>query len=133
MNKAKVKLHSKSIAQYDLLGNYIRKFKSANEAARITNDSQGNISAVALGKRNYSGKYQYAYIEDNVIPIRKAVEKVENFQKEVLQLDIKSDKIIMEHKSISDAAKAVCGSQSNISACIKGKRKTAYGYLWAFK
>jgi len=28
------------------------------------------------------------------------------------------------------AARAVNGSQSNISACINGRKKSAYGYKW---
>jgi hypothetical protein len=44
----------------NLNGKYLRTFKSASEAAPAVNDSQNNISPVARGKRNYSGKYQYA-------------------------------------------------------------------------
>ncbi len=133
IEKAELKLHSKSIAQYDLNGKYIRTFKSASEAARVSNDVQGNVSAVASGKRGYSGKFQYAYIENSKIPTKSIVVKANNISKRVLQLDKISGQVLAEYKSIGEAAKVVSGSQPNISACINGRKKTAYGYKWVFK
>ncbi len=130
---AEKKLHSKPIAQYDLNGNYIQTFDSASAAARATNDKQGNVSSVAIGKRKYSGCYQYAYIEKGEIPKKHSVNKSDNISKKVLMLNSSSGKILAEFESISSAAKTVLGSQSNISACINGKKKTAYGYNWKLK
>nr|WP_315186876.1 NUMOD1 domain-containing DNA-binding protein [uncultured Flavobacterium sp.] len=130
---AKRKLHSKPIAQYDLNGNYIRSFVSASEAARVMNDLQSNISTVAIGKRNYSGKYQYAYIENGNVPLKNPVEISDNISKEVLQLSVDTDEIITKFSSVGIAAKAVKGSQSNISACMNGRKKTAYGFKWRSK
>jgi len=133
INEAKIKLHSKPIAQYNLNGKYIRTFKSASEAARFSNDAQGNISAVARGKRKYSGNYRWAYIEKGVIPKMEPVVKADNVSKKVLMLNKETCEILREFESVGTATKAVNGSQSNISACINGRKKTAYGYLWKFK
>jgi hypothetical protein len=133
IEEAKLKLHSKPIAQYDLNGKYLRTFKSASEAARLANDAQGNVSAVASGKRNYSGKYQYAYIDNGKIPTKEAVMKADNVSKCVLQFDKISGQFLAEYESVGEAAKAISGSQPNISACINGRKKTAYGYKWKFK
>lgn len=133
IEEAELKLHSKPIAQYDLNGKYLRRFKSASEAARASNDAQGNVSAVASGKRSYSGKYQYAYIDNGKIPTKTAIIKADNISKFVIQLDKITGQILAEHESIGAAAKAVSGSQPNISACINGRKKTAYGYKWKFK
>lgn len=130
---AKRKLHSKPIAQYDLNGNYIRSFVSASEAARVMNDLQSNVSTVAIGKRNYSGKYQYAYIENGNIPLKNPVKISNNVSKEVLQLSVETDEVIAKFSSVGIAAKAVNGSQSNISACMNGRKKTAYGFKWRSK
>lgn len=130
---AKRKLHSKPIAQYDLNGNYIRSFVSASEAARVMNDLQSNVSTVAIGKRNYSGKYQYAYIENGNIPLKNPVKISNNVSKEVLQLSVDTDEVIAKFSSVGIAAKAVNGSQSNISACMNGRKKTAYGFKWRSK
>ncbi len=133
IDDAYVKLHSKPIAQYDLNGRYIRSFKSASEAARAANDAQGNVSLVANGKRKYSGEFQYAYIDNGKIPPKHPVNKADNFSKIVLQLDKTTGVIVEKYESVGAAAKAVSGSQSNISACINGRKKSAYGYQWAFK
>lgn len=130
---ANKKLHSKPIAQYNLNGNYIRSFESASEAARVMKDSQGSISSVAVGKNNYTGKYQYAYIESGIIPIKKPVKIADNISKEVLQLSVDTEEVIAKFSSVGIAAKAVNGSQSNISACINGRKKTAYGFKWRSK
>jgi hypothetical protein len=132
MEDALKKQHSKEIAQFDLDGNFIRVFKSASEAARIEKDSQSNISSVALGKRNYSGKYQYAYLKNGQIPILKPTMISENKPKKVLQLDMSTNEIISEFESVGIAAKKINGSQSNLSACLNGRKKSAYGYKWRF-
>lgn len=133
IERAELKLHSKPIAQYDLNGKFIRTFKSASEASRIVNDAQGNVSAVASGKRNYSGKYQYAYLVKGKIPKMASILRANNQSKCVLKLDKSTNKILAEYKSILNAAKSITGSQSNISACLNGRKKTAYGYKWKFK
>ena len=133
MDEALVKLHSKPIAQYNLKGIYLRSFESASQAARSVKDYQSNISAVAIGKRKYSGKYQYAFIQNGKIPIKHSVKNINNVSKSVFKLDKISGEIIAEYESVGSAAKDVFGSQSNISACINGRKKTAYGYKWAFK
>lgn len=59
--------------------------------------------------------------------------RANNVSKSVLQLDKISEQILAEYESVGAAAKAVSGSQPNISACINGRKKTAYGYKWEFK
>jgi NUMOD1 domain len=133
IDQVKIKLHSKPIAQYNLQGKFIRSFNSASAAAREVNDTQGNISAVARGKRNYSNGFQYAYIKNGRIPTKSPINLADNFSRAVIQLDMESGKIVAEFQSVGTAAKAVSGSQSNISACINGRKKSAYGYNWKFK
>lgn len=55
---------SKAVYQYDLSGNFIAKYSSTKEAARILGKSQGNISSAANGKRKtaYGYKWSYDYI-----------------------------------------------------------------------
>lgn len=52
--------------------------------------------------------------------------------KKVLQLSL-DDQIIREFPSMKQAAEAVKGNRSHISACCKGKRKTHLGYKWKYK
>ena len=53
--------------------------------------------------------------------------------KRVNQINIKDNNIINTFNSISEAAKLLnIRSESCISDVCRGKRKTAYGYKWAF-
>ncbi len=51
--------------------------------------------------------------------------------KHILQLD-KEGNVIMEHNSIEEAAKFVGKKRSNISCCLTGISKTAYGFQWKY-
>ena len=48
-------------------------------------------------------------------------------------LQLKDGEVIAEHSSVTDAAKAVNGLASKISAVCKGKRKTHAGFAWEYK
>lgn len=129
----RTKDHSKQVAQYDLDGNFIQIFKSTAEASRNTGIEQANISTVARGVRSYAGNFQWAYLEKNEIPNRGKVSIKDNISKRVLQLEKSTKSVIRIFESVGEAAKFVNGNQSNISACINGRKKTAYGYLWKFE
>lgn len=122
--------HSKKVAQYDLEGNFIKTFKSTAEASRITGIEQSNISTVARGLRSYAGKYQWAYLDKNGYPEKTKVVISENIPKRILQLDKSTKAVLNVYDSVGEAAKMVNGNQSNISACINGRKKSAYGYFW---
>jgi hypothetical protein len=51
--------------------------------------------------------------------------------KKCLQKDLKGN-IINIYDSISEASRAINGSNSNICRVCKGYRKQAYGYLWEY-
>jgi hypothetical protein len=52
---------SKQVEQYDMNGNLLNTFKSANDAHRITGLSQGHISECCRGEiKQYNG-YKWKY------------------------------------------------------------------------
>jgi group I intron endonuclease len=56
----------------------------------------------------------------------------EKHSKAIIQLD-KDNNIIAEFKSIDEAAKSnIKFKRSNISCCLTGRVKRAYGYLWKY-
>lgn len=55
-----------------------------------------------------------------------------NKSKPVIKLDFDGN-IVGEYDSITQAAKSVKGSASNIKYCIEGKFKTAYKHHWKYK
>lgn len=62
--------------------------------------------------------------------IRKAQGGLAN-GKRVGQFDLKNN-FIKEYPSASEASRLNSFSQGNISACCRGKRKTASGYIWRY-
>jgi len=58
----------------------------------------------------------------------------EKISKPILQLDTQNN-IIKEFKSIKEALEFLSKSTSNscITACLKGRQKTAFGYVWKYK
>ena len=54
---------SKPIIQYDLKGNYIKKWESATKAEENLNICRANIWKCCVGERNHAGGYKWQYIE----------------------------------------------------------------------
>ena len=52
--------------------------------------------------------------------------------KRVAQLNTNTGEIINIYMSMSEAAKAIDGDETNISKVCRGKRPMAYGYSWRF-
>ena len=50
----------------------------------------------------------------------------------VVQIDMKTGKVIAHHQSISAGARAVGGFQQNVAQALSGRNRTAYGYAWRF-
>ena len=53
-------------------------------------------------------------------------------RKEIVQYSLDGDELTI-FNSITEAARAIGGGTSRISACCKGERKSAYGYRWKYK
>lgn len=54
---------SKKVAQYDMEGNLIQIYKSANDAKRILGYSQGHISEVCRGEKQHYKGFIWKYVE----------------------------------------------------------------------
>lgn len=48
----------------------------------------------------------------------------------IAQLDKETREIVGLYPSVKDAADELCVTPQHIHACLKGKIKTAYGYIW---
>lgn len=65
MSQIKKKKNSgKAIIQYDLKGNYIKRWKNASEAGRTLNIRANKISACCNKKRNKTGGYKWRFAAD---------------------------------------------------------------------
>lgn len=56
----------------------------------------------------------------------------EAVKKPILQIDKKTNEIVVKWKSATDIEKELGYCNSAICHCCKGKQKTAYGYIWRY-
>jgi hypothetical protein len=130
-NISKGKSHP--IEQYDVNGKFIKLWDSRREIIeilKITNNAIGNHLS---GRSNTTGGFVFKY---KVKPSRKVGKKPKGFgdkiTKKIIQLN-KQGEFIKEWSSQKIAGKKLNIIPSDISACCRGKQKTAGGYIWKFK
>lgn len=117
----------KSIIQYDLQGKQIKKWKSLKEASLFYNIKPGDISCCCSGKQKTAGGFRWQF--EN-IPL--SLDITHNNSKPIYQCDLDRN-VINEWKSSKQAATMLGIDQGNIITCIKGRQKTAGGFLWLYK
>lgn len=85
-----------------------------------------SVPKLVLNCYNTAYGYIWRYIDDNDYSYKHKSEKV------ILQIDIKTNKIINKFESITKAAKFVNVSISSISAALTGKSKTCKNFIWKY-
>ena len=132
------KTYSKEVNQYDTSGKFIKTWESAAQIEQELGYNAQNIGKVCLEKLltayDFIWKFNNGSI-DNIIPIeskqgkqsKKGINSIA-----VLQYS-KDGTFIKEFPSIKAAEEDLNIEHSNISACAKGKRKTAGGFIWKYK
>lgn len=122
---------SKKILQYNLNGEFLKEWDSITEASNFYNIPISGISQCCQGITKSAHKYIWRYKTPN-FPL-----KISNYTKQyryvpVLQYNLQYV-FIKEYKSLTDASQKTNINISYISDCIRGKRKTAGGYMWKIK
>ena len=121
----------KSILQFDLEGNFIKKWESYTQAYDVLKN-QG-ISKAARGEHLQASNYIWCYEKDYTSKlILDKVYKIKDSTIPVLQFDINMN-FINEYSSIQNASKHLNKKPAAICECCKEKRKTAYGFIWKYK
>lgn len=118
----------KPLLQYDLEGNFIKRWNISSRAMKQTQYPNAHGAANPNSKNKTIYGYIWRYEEGNKIPnkINKFINT--SFQK-IIQLDKNGNEIkIWDNQTI--AAKEIGISTQAISQCAKGKSKTAGGYKW---
>lgn len=121
------------VLQFDLDGNFIRKFNSIKEASLETKAQASSISKVCNNEYKSANGFLWCYESD----VDKIKDKVKNKRKTnkkiVYQYDYNKN-LINIHDSITSAAKAVSAkSASTISSLCNKGGGNGYGYYWSFE
>ncbi len=119
------------ILQYDLEGNFIREWSSQKEASIILNIRRNTINNCLrkVSKQGHGYLWLYKNDEDACEKIKPIIN---NQLKPVIQHDLDGN-FINEYKSIIEAERQTKIRNTNICACVKGKTRTAGGFIWKYK
>lgn len=95
-------------------------------------DSKGNKDWGGYKKRLSESLKKYEKTEEHK---RKIAEANVNgkMSKSVLQIDKETNVVIAEFPSTKEVERQLGFYNSHISACCKGKQKSAYGFIWKYK
>ena len=117
------------VKQYDLCGNFIKRYKSMREASKCTGIISSGINNCCLGLSLSSGGFVWKYDDGDYSNI----EVYKNpLHKEVDCFSLNGD-FIRSYKSIADAASDLGINGSSISMCCKGKLKTTGKHIFKYK
>lgn len=127
---------SQFVQQFDLDGNLIAEYETVTEASKITGVNGSKISAVARGHRKTAGGFIWKYPNPKDLHkknTRKYDVKKDKCAKPIYQCDLKGN-IIREYNSINEATDLNgFPNRTNIICNLKGRTKSAYGYIWKYK
>lgn len=129
-NISLISSQAKKVIQMDKQYNVIDVFDSMSIAHQVTRVN--NISNCCNGKYKTAGGYVWVYEDDFEEFDQNIHRSTITHVKEVNKYDLNMN-FLEEYKSVTEAAKSVGGATGNISLCCKGKRRTAYGYIWKYK
>lgn len=114
------------VKQYDLLGNFIKEYDSAAEAARQVGTDRTHITH-ACKKHWKAAGYMWCYATEEITePYRR------KGQRTVIQKTLDGE-YVATYISLTDAAQKTGIGRDNIHKCIKGKNSYAGGYLWFYE
>ena len=120
-----------AILQYSTNGKFIAKYDNLIAASESIGDNCAYNSICACLNKRQKTACGYIWIYDGEDLILSDYKVYEDRKKRILQRSINGE-LINEYDSMSDAAKSVNGFVQNISKCVNGKYKTAYGYKWEY-
>lgn len=98
------------------------------EVNHIDGNKQNNhVNNLEWSTKSYNQKHSY------IIGLKKSKIGYDNYRsKPIIQSDL-NGKFVKEWANKREIERTLGYANSNINACCKHKRKTAYGYIWVYK
>lgn len=135
----------KIILQYSVQGDFIRAWDSFSEAAHAYDCSVSTISSCVCGKirscrgfiwKSHEGGEIQTHIQGIIEHGGKSInrnhsQKTIRISKPIAQYS-KDGSLISVWESYKDIVAQTGFDNGNIFACINGRRKTAYGFIWKY-
>ena len=116
------------IKQYNLYGKFIKQWNSLKEAEKYIGipHASSNIFACCIGTKHRAYGYIWKYAEDTseinpLTPYRVPIDQY-----------TKNGDYINTFSTIAEASRQTNIGDTNIGNCLRGRYKTAGGYVWKF-
>lgn len=128
---------AQAVRQYDLNHNFIEEYSTIAEADKLTGINFRYISRAAKGERKTAGGYIWEYANERKI-IQSKSSFVYDVKKDksavpIIQFDMNGN-MIAEYNSVGEATRTNnFANRTNITQNLRGKTKSAYGYVWMYK
>lgn len=126
LNDILVQKTSKQVYKYDKDMNFINKYPSIKNAAKLNNIASANVTKCCNHKVRMVGGYVWRFEGDLTPPKYKKGNKI------VIQYDLNGN-YLNEYKNANTAGTLTNSNSSYISLCCQGKAKTAGGFIWKYK
>lgn len=131
-----LKYPEKQVIQYDLFCREINRFESIIDASEHTGISHSDISTCCSknGKIFRTGNYIWRYLDEPLT--NDEINDLKNRYKGVCKYDFEGNLLDVYFRPV-DAAMSIDSKRSknitsNIVSCMKGKVKSAEGYIWRY-
>lgn len=144
IDKSKIKIpdNQRPVTQYDLQGNIVKKWNSMIEASIELNILCTKINSCCKGREKTYHGYIWRFTDENIEKITNIEEYLKNKKpisrktqegKRVAQYST-DDEFIKIWNSSSEATAYYGGAKNttNIQACCRGAKKSAFGFKWKY-
>ena len=135
LNIGEAHFASKKVCQYNLRGNLIKIWDCMNEAERELNISKGSIHNCCKGIQKKTGGFIWRYVDDKItdeyLTWCNELHTGGNQKKSIVQYSLNNEFVCL-FSSITEAEMATGVDKGSISACCRGKNKTAGGFIWKY-
>lgn len=120
---------SKPVLQYDLNGDFIKKWDHAFLVLREFNVKRSKVLSCCKDKNGKSLGFQWRYVTENY-PLKIKPYKRNAIRKKILAYDLNGN-FIKEYDSIIDAKRELnLNNSGSINDCISGKRFSSKNRMW---
>jgi group I intron endonuclease len=136
--KEKGNPRSREVIQLTLNGEFVAEHKNAKIIEEQLNPegNQKAVNACCRGKQKsaygFLWTYKETYTEDVVKTLVSNYRNGKGTPKAVVQLTL-DGQYVAEFKTIKEAIDVVGGSDSNLTACCKGRQNSHKGFKWVYK
>lgn len=128
---------AKKVLQYDLDGNFIKKWNSTSDVSKAYDIDLSNIVRCCIGETKSCCGFMWEYmigneIPDKIIPYKDKRGEIIRKSKSVYQYDM--DGYYLKKFNSSNEIKQLIGANVNhIRECCLGKSKSYLGYRWSYE